>query len=333
MVRVYATAWHSINLKLQQLQSEYDKAISLGVQPSASWIYEKQRALEFKKQVAEQLLIFSKFAETSTHNQITIAIEQAQKEAALLVQIELGVSEIEFRTVWNKIPTETVLEIVGITNRESPLHSLFMNISAYGAEKAEEVLIQGILMGKNPIEIAPEIREALGVGLSRALRIARTETLRAHRESTLLAYQENADIVKGWIWHSALDDRTCAVCYAMHGTVHQLTERLNDHPNGRCAMIPITKSWDEIFSEIFPGVSGDLKIAETRPEITPGEEVFKRLPEERQMEILGKKLYSFWKGGNVPMRDLVVFDFHHVWGATPRLKSLKELGVSDENQQ
>jgi hypothetical protein len=28
------------------------------------------------------------------------------------------------------------------------------------------------------------------------------------------------------------------MCWAMHGTVHTLDERLDDHPNGRCTAIP-----------------------------------------------------------------------------------------------
>ena len=42
------------------------------------------------------------------------------------------------------------------------------------------------------------------------------------------------------------DDRVCCSCLALHGTEFPLDETLDDHPNGRCAMIPVTPSWSDL---------------------------------------------------------------------------------------
>ena len=126
------------------------------------------------------------------------------------------------------------------------------------------------------------MRTAYGVGLNRALLISRTETLRAYREATAQTYQANADILEGWIWSSALDRRTCASCWAMHGSVHALDEKLDDHPNGRCAMAPLVKG--------RPNRIGAV-----------GAERFATLSEADQRAILGPGMYEAWHDGQVSL--------------------------------
>ncbi|NPV85996.1 MAG: hypothetical protein HPY45_08320 [Anaerolineae bacterium] len=165
-------------------------------------------------------------------------------------------------------------------------------------------------------------RKALGTTLSRALRIARTETLRAHREATRASYQANSDLVDGWIWHSALGERTCAACWAMHGTFHTLDERLDDHPNGRCAMVPATRSWAELGRKY--GLDfGDVE--ETPPKITLGVDLFERLPVETQIKILGPAKYAAWEDGKFALGDVVGRKRSREWGTHRYEKSLVEL--------
>jgi len=109
-----------------------------------------------------------------------------------------------------------------------------------------DALTRGLALGLGPEVIRRLIQQMMGMVLTRALRIARTEMLRAYREAARRNYQANSDVVKGWIWHSALNERTCAACWAMHGTVHRLEERLDDHVGGRCTAVPLTKTWAEL---------------------------------------------------------------------------------------
>lgn len=324
MVHVYGDAWKRVKAELERLHIEYEGAVSRGEKPGTDWIYQYNRARAFRDQVERELQRFAQYAEQNVRDQMREAIQSAEAHAERLVRIAMGKPPAGIVVDWNRVPTAAVAEIVGLTQRDSPLHKLFMGISAEGTQAAENALIQGLLMGKNPRETALLLRKALGITMSRALRIARTETLRAYREATRQSYQANSDIVKGWVWHSALDTRTCAMCWAMHGTVHRLDERLDDHPQGRCAMVPWTATWAEIGKKYGIDLSG---VPDTNPQIEPGILLFEGLSAEEQIKILGPAKYAAWREGKFTLSDLAGRKRSAVWGTYRYEKSLRELGL------
>lgn len=124
------------------------------------------------------------------------------------------------------------------------------------------------------------------------------------------------------MWHSACDLRTCAACWAMHGTEHGLNEILDDHPNGRCAMVPKTKTWAEIGEQYGIDFSD---VPDTNPEIEPGVALFEKLPAEKQIKILGPAKYAAWKDGKFILSDIVGRKRSKEWGTHRYEKSLAEL--------
>lgn len=322
MVRVYGEAWKRIKAELERLHTEYEGGKARGEKPGEDWIYRYNRARAFRDQVERELLLFAQYAEQSVREQMQEAIRSAEEHAERLTRTALGKPPAGLVVDWNRVPVAAVAEIIGLTQPDSPLHKLFLEISANGVQAAEDALVQGLLMGKNPRETAPLLLKALGATLSRALRIARTETLRAYREATRQNYQANSDVVKGWVWHSALDERTCVMCWVMHGTEHKLTERLDDHPNGRCAMVPKTATWEEICSLYGIDLSD---VPDTNPQIEPGVSVFDRLPAEKQIKILGPAKFAAWKEGQFTLSDLVGRIRSIIWGTHRYEKSLQDL--------
>lgn len=143
--------------------------------------------------------------------------------------------------------------------------------------------------------------------------------------ATRQSYQANSDIVKGWIWHSALDERTCAACWAMHGTEHRLDERLDDHPNGRCAMVPQTATWAEIGEKYGVDLSG---VPETGPRIEPGVSIFDKLTPRQKILIVGQAKYEAMRQGKITLTDLVGRRRSNVWGTHRYEKSLAELNLN-----
>jgi len=100
-----------------------------------------------------------------------------------------------------------------------------------------------------------------GFSDSRAEMIALTETHRTASESELQAWEES-EVVAKKIWYTALDERVCEDCNAMHGTEIDLDEEFVSvrdlqamgysdydgpieitqlHPNCRCTAIPVLK--------------------------------------------------------------------------------------------
>jgi len=323
IVRVYGEAWKRIKAELEHLHTEYEAAKERGEKPGPDWIYQYNRARAFRDQVERELLAFSQYAEGKVREQQLEAIEAAERHAEELTRRALGKPPAGMVVDWNRIDRASVGALLGMTQADSPLHRLLLSISSEGAKAAEDALVQGMLIGKNPREAAREMRKALGTQLSRALTIARTETLRAHREATRASYQANSDIVKGWVWHAKLDDtRTCAACWAMHGTEHKLDEILDDHPNGSCSMVSKTATWAEIGKRYGIDLSD---IPDTNPEIEPGITLFEKLPAQKQIAILGPAKYAAWKDGKFTLSDLVGRKRSREWGTHRYERSLQDL--------
>lgn len=144
-------------------------------------------------------------------------------------------------------------------------------------------LVRGVRLGKNPRDTAGRmVRQVEGQfngGLTRALTIARTETLDAYREAAAAIQDANRDVLGGWIWLAHLDgDRTCAACWAMHGTEHPLSAPgPQGHPQCRCSRAPKTRSWADL----------GIDLPEPDDAIPDAETLFRALPRDQQLAILG----------------------------------------------
>lgn len=129
-------------------------------------------------------------------------------------------------------------------------------------------------------------------------------------------------MVKGWVWHGALTTRTCAACWAMHGTVHSLAERLDDHPNGRCVAVPQTKTWAEL------GFKG---VPETQVQVRKGVDLFEKLPDANKERILGSRsAFEAYKAGAVKLSDFVGQKRSKGWGTTRYARSLIQVLGKEE---
>lgn len=74
-----------------------------------------------------------------------------------------------------------------------------------------------------------------------ATMVARTELQRAFVAGRIMAYRDSG-VVEYVEYETAADERTCAVCEPLDGSVHKLADSdslLPQHPNCRCTIIPI----------------------------------------------------------------------------------------------
>ena len=209
-----------------------------------------------------------------------------------------------------RVYAAAVEQMVGFASDGSPLRELLDALGPEASEAVRRELIQGVILGRGPRETAAAIQKAMGMGLTRALRIARTETMRAYREATRQHYLANSDIVKGWIWWSARDARTCIACIAMHGTEHKLDEVLDDHVNGRCTMIAVVH-----------GERGRLT-----PSVETGEAWFEGLDAEAQRKHMpSEAAYQAYKYGEVTLHDFVGRRESARWGSMRYARSLSDM--------
>lgn len=105
------------------------------------------------------------------------------------------------------------------------------------------VLLDGLIQGQNPREVARTLKGISSKFGRRAETIARTETIRAHAEGQLDS-MENLGLEKVSVmveWSTAGDDRVCPQCSSLNGIVLKIKEArglIPRHPNCRCSYIP-----------------------------------------------------------------------------------------------
>lgn len=223
---------------------------------------------------------------------------QAAADAAWRHQQELADSQVPVTLRFSRVDQAAQDWMRNRTNGQ--IESRSRKLSAKTRETLYAELNRGVVQGDNPNEIARRtanqlaaVNEVIDGGLARALNIARTEVLDAYRNSAQQVQQANADVLDGWVWVAKLSAHTCRSCWSKHGQVFDLSvPGPNDHPQGRCARVPKTKSWKDLgFDGIEEPDYGELDAQRT----------FKSMTEAQQRMVLGDKGFEAWKAGRWPM--------------------------------
>lgn len=308
MVREYGAAWQRVRAQLDNLTRQIDEARRAGEEIKPSWLFEQNRLQSLLTQVEQEIARFVDYAEPAIREQQYQAVEAAQRHAAEAVSA-VGDAPVIF-TSFSRLHLAAVSDLIGFTE-SGPLRELLDELGPRVSRGFREAMIESLVVGRNPRETARRVRKEFAVGLSRALRISRTETLRSYREATRRNYESHSDIIEGWIWLAAKQERTCPMCLAMDGSFHKLSERLNDHPNGRCAMVPVLK-----------GV--------TMPQLETGAEWLDKQDEATQRQVMGNAGYEAYKAGAVKLSDFVGQRRSKDWGTTRYARSLSAILGKDE---
>ncbi len=203
-----------------------------------------------------------------------------------------------------RLPVEATNELIAALSDGSPLENLLATFGDDAAKAASQTLVNGLATGRGLRVVASEFRKATGASAVRAARISRTETLRAYRGATLETYKENRNIVKQWRWLSARQARTCATCWAMDGTIHDVDEPFVSHIQCRCTPV---------------GILPDVPAGAT------GATLFDALDASDQRKILGVGRFDLFKAGALDITDIPVEVDAGRWGKALRQRTLKEL--------
>jgi SPP1 gp7 family putative phage head morphogenesis protein len=118
------------------------------------------------------------------------------------------------------------------------------NVGAQAALAVGEDVLTLIAQGQSPAFIARYLRRAFGLPYARMTTFVRTASAYASNEAAAAAQVENARLLRGWMWSSSKDARTCAACLARDGEIFPVGAVLNDHHAGRCVSIPVTRDDD-----------------------------------------------------------------------------------------
>jgi SPP1 gp7 family putative phage head morphogenesis protein len=279
------------------------------------------------EQIDQRLVQYAEFASLTIENAVRQEVRYAQRDADLLIRaiIDEGLApELppqlrraavdEALRSFSRLPTAAVEFEVGVLADGTSLRNYFLSgtsnvpaLSAQVVERLRQRLSFALAAGWGPERTAQELRSALGIGLDRALRIARTEQLRAYRETTRWSYQSYG--IQSWRWIASLDRRTCMACLMLDGRVFSVEEPQPAHVNCRCTIIPVVPGIevsqrrrvrnDEDRYEFFEGT---------------GEQWFLARSEATQREMLGEAKYEAWRRGEFQLQDLIYAREHPEFG-------------------
>lgn len=317
MTHAYGEAWQRVRVEIERLARQYYEAQAAGREPASSWLFQRGRLASLQQQVEHELARVMQDAEAGVRAQQLEAAAAAGRHARDAVETAVGAdAAVEIMPRWDMLPSEAFTSLVGFSADGTPLGNLLGALPGEAGQAVRRGLLEGLLLGHNPRRIARAIRADLGGNLARALTISRTETLRAYREATYQNYLANSELLSGWVWLSARGPRTCLICLAMDGTVHPLSERLVDHPNGRCCAAPVVKGYP-------------------LTERQTGEQWLAGQNEYVQRQTLGDANFEVYREGRITLRDLVTAEpvEDADWGARYQRRTLTEVLGADEAQR
>lgn len=218
----------------------------------------------------------------------------------------------------NIVPPDAMDFLLDYLNPDGALMGRIGMWAGNAADMVSKSIIDGVALGRNPRAIARDITESLGVGLKDAMRTTTTVQMYSYREATRMNWLANSDVVKGWIWYSALiPGVSCMSCVGLHGTIHPLTESMNDHYRGKCTMLPIVGNLQSIYDYPDPNNKGHNVI---------GKEWFETLSKEMQTKMMGVGKYDAWQNGLIDIDERLSKEYNDpVYGTMRSETPLKDL--------
>jgi SPP1 gp7 family putative phage head morphogenesis protein len=258
LAREYGYVFQVARKELYALQAKIVTAQEAGEAITPGWLYREGRLGQIMQQIGLQMEQFVGDAasrlEQASQDALYDAFDYAYKSAEASTGAAPGATNLG--TLWAQVSQSAVQAILANTAPNGPVQNLLHEIAPMGANEARDALVNGVAQGYAPQKVARELRSALDTTLTRAQVIARTEMMRAQRDATLAGYRENSDMVQGWIWSAADDDRTCEDCWALDGSYFDIGTEADAHVNCRCTMVPETKPLADL------GFTGPVDIGE-----------------------------------------------------------------------
>lgn len=317
MYQAWQIVMEDLRPRIDAITARIEEARAAGQTVNPAWLYQQARYRELLDGARSGFDQYANFVYQETSGLQRDAADRAIDAAYELARGAFGgmKADPDSPVVLIRPGAEELKDLVGFLGDGSPLSRLFSSFGAEAARGIGAALTAGIVTGRSPIEIARSIRQAAGIPRIRAETIARTELHRAFRSATQRTFEANSDVISGWIWHAAQQRRTCAACWAMHGTFHPVTEILHGHVRCRCAMLPQTKTFEEL------GIAG---VQDERITVPLGADLFDRLSDADQRFILGKGKFDLFKSGDITLADLVTRHKNPIWGDSYQEATIKQ---------
>lgn len=318
LTRAWVDAWDVLLPEFEAALIELLTSVPAGRRLSRAAVARNIRLQGALRAARAYLDVLSPQAAHIVTQDLSQAVLDAAEGHVALMQTQMPPGSVGITVNFNRVPTEALAAIVERTTQQ--IHSSFKPLSADTIRKMKAALVRGIAVGDNPRTVASRIMKdterTFNGGLARALNISRTEMLDAHRAGAKATERANLDVLTEWEWHCRFDRRTCPSCLAKHGQRFPLEEDgPQDHQQGRCARVPITKTWREL----------GFDIDEPNGATPSSRDWFDSLTPETQREIMGPARLKLLQDGDIGWADLSTKQKNTGWRDSYNVTPLKDL--------
>lgn len=281
-----------------RLATDLNKLLADATRPGVDRLRRQRRLREALRLASVELERLAVTAGVQISDDALVLIRQAIADTNGLLAVQSPLS-MTFNT-----PDPQQMQAI-VERTTSQVHKATYRLTQDAEVAMKRALSAGVAAGEHPEQAArrmvTDTRGAFNGGMHRARVLARTEMLDAYRAAAAETRRANADLVSGWQWIASLSSRTCPACWAMHGTIHPLTEDgPNDHHAGRCTAVPVLKPME--------GVDDPAPIGAPDPAVA-----FGRLTEAEQLRVLGPTRFEAWQAGDYPISAWVMDRHNPGW--------------------
>jgi len=296
-----AAQWLRIENKLNDqmilLASEIEQAKTDGKAITEALINRNVRYQELLDQVQKEIKTYNNYANS--------LISKGQLEMGQLgINSAADAIKVSTNAYFNLMPISAIKNMIGMLGDGTPLNRLLKKAYPDSVDGMTRALIDGMAQGLGPRQTARLMADGMSSGLNRITTIARTEQARAFRTSSTMEYRESG-VVRGFM-RLVHKETACMACLMSDGEEFELESEFEDHPNGKCACVPLIRGVDD-------------------PQWETGKEWFGQLDPERQENIMGAQYFEAWQDDKFALSDLRTTVHNDVWGDSPAVVSLKDL--------
>ncbi|MBQ6518284.1 MAG: hypothetical protein IJI14_06165 [Anaerolineaceae bacterium] len=302
MARLWVPTYRYLEEQLQRIVDTIEEKQANGEPIDMSWIYSLDRYQSMLDQSREAIDKYNKAAAQQISGAEADAVDIGVSNARQLV------NEAEpDDPLWTRINQRETRIMAGQLSETSPLHTLLSRNWGETMSGIEKALTIGISTGQGSDWVARQMVEAANIPLKRALTIARTEVNRAYREATLETMRSSRAVI-GYR-RMCYPPTACFACLMMDGEFYDKASSFSDHPNGKCAAVPVTRHYDPINDDSWER----------------GQDWFSKQDPETQRKIMGAGRFDLWQQGKVNLREMVYIKENPLWGGSPTMKTVAEL--------
>ncbi len=300
LVRAWARTWDTLVSEWEAAVSDLQTLRADGGWPTRGQIVRAERAMKAIDLTRNALDDLADNAGVRILQAVPDAVSSAEGHLQVIASQyprEAG-SMLELAATFDRVDADQLTAIVRRTTEQ--VTSLLRPLPLEATSALYTELIRGVALGSNPRASAHSLLRRLegrfNGGLTRAMVICRTEIVDAHRAAAAAQHAANADTLRGWQWSATLDKRTCPSCWSKHGTEYPLTEPGPlDHQQGRCARLPVTKTWADL---------GFGDVEEPASLMPDAETKFRELSGADQTAIMGPDRLRLLDSGDISWADL-----------------------------